>query len=86
MNKKIAVIVYDEDREVVEKLLPSVSLYCFGKKEDSFSQAHNLFSILREADSCDYDEIYAPLPETAGVSLALYNRMIRAAAHKIIRL
>ena len=34
----------------------------------------------------DYDKIYAPLPEKSGVGLALYNRMIRAAAHQIIRL
>ena len=85
-SKKIAVIVYEEDLAELKELLPSVRSYVFGKRNDSITQAHNLFSILREADVCDYDEIYAPLPDTDGVSLALYNRMIRAAAHKIIRL
>lgn len=85
-SENIAVISYSEDCEKLAELLPKAVLYPFGKKEDSISQAHNLFSILRETDACDYNEIYAPLPDTHGVSLALYNRMIRAAAHKIIRL
>jgi hypothetical protein len=39
-----------------------------------------------ETDKENYGVIYAPLPETKGIGLALYNRMIRAAAHNIIRL
>ena len=85
-DKKIAIIAYDEDCEKIKNLLPDITLYMFGKRSDAITQAHNLFAILREADVCNYDEIYAPLPDTDGVSLALYNRMIRAAAHKIIRL
>ena len=34
----------------------------------------------------NFDEIYAPLPSQSGVGLAIYNRMIRAAAHHIIRM
>ena len=49
-------------------------------------QAHRLFKILRDTDYRNYNVIYAPLPDTKGIGLALYNRMIRAAAHKIIRL
>lgn len=82
----IAIIAYDEDIEIIKEALPHVRVYYFGSKTDTYSQAHNLFSILREADLENFDEIYAPLPKTTGISLALYNRMIRAAAHKIIRL
>ena len=32
-----------------------------------------------------FDMIFAPLPSTDGIGLALYNRMIRAAAHKILK-
>ena len=32
----------------------------------------------------NFDEIYAPLPSKDGIGLALYNRMIRAAAHHIL--
>ena len=37
-------------------------------------------------DKKNFDEIYAPLPRKSGVGLALYNRMIRAAAYHIIRM
>jgi len=85
-HTKIAVIAYDEDVCVISEHLPKVRVYSFGSSSDAYTQAHKLFSLLREADREDFDEIYAPLPKTTGVSLALYNRMIRAAAHKIIRL
>ena len=60
--------------------------YNFGAQGDTEAQAHSLFRILREADECDYDVIFAPLPRAEGIGLALYNRMIRAAAYKIIKL
>ena len=81
-----AVIAYDEDVALFKKELKDISVYPFGARLDTYSQAYNLFSILRDADFENFDEIYAPLPDTSGVALALYNRMIRAAAHKIIRL
>jgi hypothetical protein len=39
-----------------------------------------------EADKDDFYKIYAPLPDKRGIGLAIYNRMIRAAAHTIIKL
>ena len=85
VSQKTAIIAYNEDCEFFKTNTKAV-VYPFGDKDDAYFQAHNLFSILREVDVCNYDTIYAPLPKTDGVSLALYNRMIRAAAHKIIRL
>lgn len=84
-EKNIAVLCYGDDRERLEAELPDVRLYLFGRRDDAEAQAHALFSILREADKENYDEIYAPLPEKKGIGLALYNRMIRAAAHRIIK-
>ncbi len=46
-------------------------------------QARRLFTALREADRPEVDVIYAHLPPKEGIGLALYNRMIRAAAHTI---
>ena len=83
---KTAVIAYEGDVERFEAALPKVFCYAFGKRGDEIAQAHMLFSILRDADKENYDKIYAPLPSERGVGLALYNRMIRAAAHKIIKL
>lgn len=82
---KAAVIAYSEDLHIFSQLEDS-RLYDFGARHDELSQAHRLFAILREVDKENYDVIYAPLPSQQGIGLALYNRMIRAAAYKIIRL
>lgn len=83
---RTAIIAYDEDIENLKRELPSVCVYAFGKQGDEIFQAHTLFSILRAVDKENYEKIYAPLPKKSGVGLALYNRMIRAAAHKIVKL
>lgn len=84
--KRIAIICYNEDLSHFNKAFPQACCYSFGNRRDEKAQAHQLFSILRDADKENFDKIYAPLPNTDGVGLALYNRMIRAAAHKITKL
>ncbi len=54
-----------------------------GKRDDLQTQAKNLFAALRQADTMGADVIYAHLPTLDGLGLALYNRMIRAAAHTV---
>ncbi len=83
---KYAVIAYSEDVGFYTGLLTNAYIYNFGEKADEMTQAHSLFDILRRADKEDFSVIFAPLPHAEGIGLALYNRMIRAAAHKIIRL
>ena len=85
-NPRTAVICYSEDREALAESIPNADLYILGAKDNINEQAHQLFSILREVDGKGYDKIYAPLPSREGVGLALYNRMIRAAAHTVINL
>lgn len=85
-KEKIALIVYNEDRELFGITFPNADIYLLGSKVDELEQSHRLFSCLREANKRRYDEIYAPLPKKRGIGLALYNRMIRAAAHRIINL
>jgi len=83
---RYAFLCFEEERERVITELPEIITYNFGKKNDKIEQSHNLFYILREADKESYDGIFAPLPTKDGVGLALYNRMIRAAAYQIITL
>lgn len=83
---EIAIVSYSEFLEDMKAAFPSADIYDFGSIADKTTQAHRLFGILRATDSKNYSVIFAPLPETDGIGLALYNRMIRAAAHKIIRL
>ncbi len=79
----IAVIAYEEDMKILSTQIPFAEFYSFGRRDDETEQAHLLFSILRDADKKNFDKIYAPLPKKSGIGLALYNRMIRAAAHNI---
>ena len=81
-----AVLTYEEDMPRLLSFLPEMAVISFGKREDTRTQAHRLFYLLREADKLGVSEIYAPLPATEGMGLALYNRMIRASAHKILTL
>ncbi len=78
--KRSVFLGFCEDRD---SLSESVTLLNIGKKDDPLSTAHRLFSALREADELGADVIFARLPGTEGVELALYNRMIRASAHRI---
>ena len=82
----IAILCYSEDSEVIRSAIPSAHLFVLGAKDDISEQAKHLFAILREADKHSYHRIFAPLPCKEGLGLALYNRMIRAAAHTIINL
>lgn len=61
--------------------IPSV---CYGKLDSPESQAHNLFSVLRKLDKQNAKIVYARCPEITGVSLAVYNRLIRSAGFDII--
>lgn len=47
-------------------------------------QAQRLFSLLRHADEIGAKTVLVEIPETAGVGLAVYNRLLRAAGFRII--
>ncbi|MBO5714921.1 MAG: threonylcarbamoyl-AMP synthase [Clostridia bacterium] len=79
VENNCAVLCYDEE---LSHLDASLSI-CIGAKEDLNTQAKKLFTALREADKLGANKIYAHLPTLDGLGLALYNRMIRAAAHTI---
>ena len=85
-DSNIAIVAYSEFIDKWKSAFPDADVYDFGRKIDHIAQAHRLFKILRDTDYKKYNIIYAPLPSSKGIGLALYNRMIRAAAHKIIRL
>lgn len=78
--KKCAILCYSE--EVSE--LEHKNIIDIGKAENLDIQAQRLFTALRDADKLGVGIIYGHLPSTDGIGLALYNRMIRAAAHTIL--
>lgn len=69
-----------------EAALLTVPHLCYGSAQDESELAHNLFSALREVDGLGAKEIYIHAPEKSGVGLAVYNRLIRAAAFQVIAL
>ena len=64
-----------------EKL--SCNSVTYGKESDGFSQSARLFDSLRELDEMGATKVYARCPDTKGMGLAVYNRLIRAAGFKI---
>ena len=78
-RERCAVLCYSE--ELCE--LEGAQLIEVGAKDDLATQAQRLFAALRDADKLDCDVLYAHLPKQDGIGLALYNRLIRAAAHTV---
>ena len=80
-DKNVAALCYNED---VEKL--SVKAFPLGDSRDTDSQAHALFDTLRQIDNENYTMVYARCPDTDGIGMAVYNRLIRAAGFEVIDL
>ena len=80
-NEKCAILCYGEEKP----FLADERLITVGDRDDLSEQARNLFSALRLTEQMDCDIIYAHLPPEDGLGLALYNRLIRAAAHTVRR-
>ena len=79
---RFAVLCDSSEIQALRRHPSSPVLFDFG--DDPAARLHRLFYLLREADKAGCERIYAALPATDGLSLALYNRMIRAAAYQII--
>ena len=77
------VLCYDELTGRIEA--PTIPL---GREADLKDQARRLFDALREVDAVadEHSTVYAPCPHADGVGMALYNRLIRAAAFEVIDL
>ena len=56
----------------------------YGRKDDPSSQAKHIFDALRAVDKIGAKKVLARFPENEGVGLAVFNRLLRAAAFNII--
>lgn len=77
-ENNVTALVFDGEGEKIS--CPSVE---YGKENDGYSQSARLFDALRELDEMGATKVYARCPETKGMGLAVYNRLIRAAGFKI---
>ncbi|MBO5937590.1 MAG: threonylcarbamoyl-AMP synthase [Clostridia bacterium] len=69
-----------------EEEVKQLSIKCitYGRKDDPSSQAKNIFDALRKVDEEKAKTVYARFPENEGIGLAVFNRLVRAAAFNII--
>jgi L-threonylcarbamoyladenylate synthase len=74
-------LCFDEDVDGLN--VPYISL---GSEKNQAEQATQLFSALRELDNMGATTIFAHCPSKNGIGLAIYNRLLRAAAFNIINL
>ncbi len=78
-NGKVCALCFEEDLPYIK-----TNTLCYGKKESGELQAAELFDALRKLDDEGYSECFAHAPDLDGVGLAVYNRLIRAAAFKVV--
>ncbi|MBR0466414.1 MAG: threonylcarbamoyl-AMP synthase [Clostridia bacterium] len=74
-------ICFDEDIKNIK-----IDALSYGTNKDCKTLAKNVFTALREADKAGKEKIFVHAPDTKGVGLAVYNRLLRAAAFEVITL
>ena len=100
-SPKAKVVIVNADKEKYERFVNSkkhafalcfdgdnvtVPHLSYGKENDDLSQARELFDRLRQLDEMGAKKVYARVPSKSGVGMAVYNRLIRAAAFNVIDL
>lgn len=58
----------------------------YGKADNSLTQAQHIFDSLRKVDEMGCKRAFVRCPITTGVGLAVYNRLLRSAAFRVIDL
>ena len=69
-----------------EETALTVPYLTYGKREDAAAQARLVFDALRQLDDKGATLVYAACPSPEGVGLAVYNRLLRAAAFEVMTL
>ncbi len=77
---RVAVCFADEQDNVLAPKL------CYGDGNNETTLAHNVFEVLRKVDDMGASKVYIHAPSKDGIGLAVYNRLIRAAAFRVIEL
>lgn len=80
---RCAVLCYQEEISFFQKASQCLS---YGSQNDAQSLNHNLFSALRTMDTWNPDVIYARCPEGNSETMAVENRLKRAAGFRILSL
>lgn len=76
----------DENTIVLAKKNDNIKAKTLPYGRSAKQEAETLFASLRKADEMGAKKIYVQAPGKEGIGLAVYNRLIRAAAFKVIKL
>ena len=82
-NYSPGVIALCLDEDISYLKVPYIS---YGSTKNSMEQAHNIFDRLRQTDELNAKLVYAHFYENDEVSIAVYNRLVRAAGFEIVDL
>lgn len=80
-SDSVGALCYDEDAALLD-----VQCFAYGEKDNYSQQANRLFDALRAIDETNLTTVYGRCPDTQGVAMAVYNRLIRAAGFEVIEL
>ena len=77
----VLAMVFDGEEEGL-----AVPFLTYGARNDDAAQARQVFEALRMADDRGAHTVYIACPRAEGVGLAVYNRLLRAAAFRVVTL
>lgn len=80
-GENVFALCFDEDESALK--IPYIS---YGGEADGAKQAEKLFLSLRRLDDLGARRIYARMPDSSGVGLAVLNRLLRSAGFHVIKL
>ncbi len=80
-NENPLALCFDDEQTAL-----SVPFITYGARGDHDTQARKVFDALRQSDEQGAAVVYAACPSPDGVGLAVYNRLLRAAAFEVITL
>lgn len=74
-------VCFEEEAEGI-----TVPKIVYGKAGRQETLAHEVFAVLRKVDDFSVNNVFIHAPDKTGVGLAVYNRLLRAAAFRVIEL
>ena len=80
-REKEVAVCFKEDAEKIEG-----KTFVYGEEENEEIMAQSIFNVLRTLDKEKVEKAYVHAPKKQGVGLAVYNRLIRACAFRVIDL
>ncbi len=85
-SSRVFALCFAGEEEQLKRLPGLCGAIAYGWEGDAPSQAAGLFAALRMLDEIGAETAFARMPEKTGVGLAVYNRLLRAAAFKVKQL